>query len=53
MLFHDYWSEAAEMPPGCKAPFTGVKLAVDEFFHELPEKVVQIGETTHAFIVKK
>lgn len=53
MLFHDYFDKCVGLPSGCRKPFTGVKLATDEFFRTRPEKIFQFPETTHALIVKQ
>ena len=53
LLFHDYYAGSGRMPSGVKSPFTGVKRAADEFFHDRPEKIVEFPETTHALIVKQ
>lgn len=53
MLFHDYFHASAQLPSGCKKPFTGVRLAVDEYFRNRPEKVIHFPETTHALIIKQ
>jgi hypothetical protein len=52
MLFHDYCAEEPELPKGARAPFTGVKKAVDEFFKERPDRLMYFPETTHAVMIK-
>ena len=52
MLFHDYYEKCHGLPLGVKAPFTGVKLAVDEFSRSRAIPVVPFTESTHALIVK-
>lgn len=52
MLFHDYCGDEPDLPRGAKAPFTGVKKAVDEFLSGRHERVVHFPETTHALMIK-
>ena len=52
MLFHDYCGDEPDLPQGSKKPFTGVKKAVDEFFLDRTESIIEFPETTHALIVK-
>jgi hypothetical protein len=52
MLFHDYCAEEPELPRGARAPFLGVKKAVDEFLAGREDRLVHFPETTHALMIK-
>jgi O-methyltransferase len=52
MLFHDYWVSEETLPSGARAPFTGIKPAVDEFFRARDIDVHVFPETTHALAIK-
>jgi len=52
MLFHDYCAEEPGLPKGAKAPFTGVKKAVDEFLTGREDRLLHFPETTHALVLK-
>jgi hypothetical protein len=52
MLFHDYCGEEPGLPKGAKAPFIGVKKAVDEFLADRGDRLIHFPETTHALMIK-
>jgi hypothetical protein len=52
MLFHDYCGEEPELPRGAKAPFVGVKKAVDEFLVGRQDRLLHFPETTHALMIR-
>jgi hypothetical protein len=52
MLFHDYCAEEPELPRGARAPFLGVKKAVDEFLAGREDRLLNFPETTHALMIK-